>query len=155
MLKSRYCSPFETAATLCDDDGKTKIMQKLTLVLKRVVPFLMVAAVLMQALNKDLVAAAFYLNQRYIAENLCENIGRPEMHCNGICQLKKALQKAAEKEKEATSSLIKVEVQICERWPETLLAACFGSYTAYQYPTDYLLSPLRIPNDIFRPPIGC
>lgn len=131
------------------------MMYKLSLVVKRVIPLILGFAVLAQALNRDLVAAAFYLNQPYIAENLCENIGRPELHCNGICQLKKALQKATEKEKQATSSVIKIDVQICERWYEIHVPARFGSYTPFQYPRDYLFSPSRVPNDIFRPPIAC
>ncbi len=130
-------------------------MHKLSLVAKQVIPVFLGLAILMQALNKDLVAAAFYLNQRYIAENLCENIGRADMHCNGTCQLKKALQKAAEKEKRAAATSIKVEVQICEYWPEIQLAARSSFRTPYQYPTDHGFLPLRMSNDVFRPPIGC
>jgi hypothetical protein len=36
----------------------------------------------------------FYLNQKEIAENECENKNRPEMHCNGKCYLAKKLKKA-------------------------------------------------------------
>lgn len=119
-----------------------------------VIPVVVGLAVLMQALNSDLIVAAFYLNQRYIAENLCENTGRPDMHCNGTCQLKKALQKAAEKEKQATVTHIKVDVQICEHWSEFRIPVRFSSYVSQQYPTGYLFLPSRVANDIFRPPIA-
>src|SRR5690606_1431351 len=111
--------------------------------------------VLMQALNRDLITAAFYLNQRYIAANLCENTGRPDLHCNGTCQLKKALKKAAEKEERASTNHHKTEVQICQYWAEFRLSACVSACIVYQYPTDDLFAPLGKPNDIFKPPIGC
>ena len=36
----------------------------------------------------------YELNKKYIAEVLCENKDKPEMHCNGKCHLKKQLKKA-------------------------------------------------------------
>ena len=36
----------------------------------------------------------YELNKKYIAEVLCENKDKPEMHCNGHCHLKKQLKKA-------------------------------------------------------------
>lgn len=129
-------------------------MRQFSWIGKHLIPLVLGLAILMQALNRDLVAAAFYLNQRYIAENLCENTTRPDMHCNGICQLKKALKKVADKEKQASSSTMKQEVQICEPWSEIRLPAPLSARTSYQYPVDYLFSPSRMPNEVFRPPIG-
>jgi len=36
----------------------------------------------------------YEINKKYIAEVLCKNKDRPEMHCNGKCYLKKQLKKA-------------------------------------------------------------
>ena len=36
----------------------------------------------------------YELNKKYIAEVLCENKDKPEMHCNGKCHLKKQIKKA-------------------------------------------------------------
>ena len=36
----------------------------------------------------------YELNKKYIAEVLCVNKDKPEMHCNGKCHLKKQLKKA-------------------------------------------------------------
>lgn len=52
----------------------------------------------------------YALNKEYIAEVLCENQDEPELHCNGICQLKKRLKKAEDKEKEAPTS-VRLEMQ--------------------------------------------
>jgi hypothetical protein len=42
---------------------------------------------------KALVIGYYYLNQKYIAENLCVNKEKPQMDCNGKCHLKKQLSK--------------------------------------------------------------
>jgi len=49
-----------------------------------------------QLLNKLMTFAAFKLQEDYIASELCENKDRPEMHCNGHCQLNKKLQEDTE-----------------------------------------------------------
>lgn len=63
------------------------------------------------ALSYQLLPYVDYaINKEYIAEVLCENQDEPELHCNGICHLKKQLKKAEEKEKEAPVS-IRLEMQ--------------------------------------------
>lgn len=39
------------------------------------------------------------MNQKYIANNLCENRGKLWLHCNGKCYLMKKVTQAEEKEK--------------------------------------------------------
>lgn len=41
----------------------------------------------------------YVVNYDYIAKVLCENKAKPELKCNGKCQLMKELAKAAEEEK--------------------------------------------------------
>ena len=36
----------------------------------------------------------YQINKKYIAEVLCKNKDKPEMHCNGKCYLKEQLKKA-------------------------------------------------------------
>lgn len=40
------------------------------------------------------VVAWYKLNRDFIAKTLCENRNRPDIHCNGKCQLNKQLKKA-------------------------------------------------------------
>lgn len=49
--------------------------------------------------SNSLIYAGFDLNQKYIAEQLCVNKDKPEMHCNGKCYLAKKIKQAEEKEK--------------------------------------------------------
>ncbi len=57
---------------------------------------MLVLAVMSQLLNKLLTYTAFKLQEDYIASELCENKDRPELHCNGHCQLNKKLQEDPE-----------------------------------------------------------
>jgi len=53
---------------------------------------------LLQTGSALLIMTAFYANRDYIAQNLCENRTRPELHCNGQCVLMKKLKKEQERE---------------------------------------------------------
>ncbi len=48
------------------------------------------------------IVADFYVNQDYIAANLCVNKDKPWMHCNGHCQLSKKMQEEENKDKQNT-----------------------------------------------------
>lgn len=54
----------------------------------------------MQVCGRMLVVADYYIHKEYIAQNLCENRSKPQLHCEGKCHLKKLLKKK-EKEEQA------------------------------------------------------
>ncbi|UOX32217.1 hypothetical protein LXD69_09120 [Flavobacterium sediminilitoris] len=45
----------------------------------------------------------YIVNYEYIATELCENVAKPELNCNGKCHLTKELAKASESEKPISS----------------------------------------------------
>ncbi|TDW99806.1 hypothetical protein [Dinghuibacter silviterrae] len=53
--------------------------------------FLLLLAFMASTFSKVVIVADFYVNQDYIAKNLCENRDKPMMHCCGRCQLRKRL----------------------------------------------------------------
>lgn len=55
---------------------------------------------LCQLSGRYLVMFEFYLNQDFIAKNLCINRDKPQMQCNGKCHLKKQLTAEERKEQE-------------------------------------------------------
>ncbi|HJS00541.1 MAG TPA: hypothetical protein VJ780_06370 [Flavobacterium sp.] len=60
----------------------------------------------------------YIVNYEYIATELCENVSKPELKCNGKCHLAKELAKASESEKPISSnkknvSHTKAEVLFC------------------------------------------
>lgn len=59
--------------------------------LKNTVAILLLLMFFCQSFNRIVVCAAFYANQKYVAENLCVNRDKPWLHCNGHCQLNKKL----------------------------------------------------------------
>lgn len=44
-----------------------------------------------QLSGRYMVMFEFYLNQAYVAQNLCVNKDKPQLHCNGKCHLRKQL----------------------------------------------------------------
>lgn len=67
--------------------------------IRRLVAFTLLLALLSSILSKLFVYAEFKSNQAFIAANLCENRDRPELNCQGKCYLMKKLKAAEDKEK--------------------------------------------------------
>ena len=67
--------------------------------IRRLIAFTLLLALLSSILSKLFVYAEFKSNQAYIAATLCENRDRPELNCEGKCYLMKKLKDAEDKEK--------------------------------------------------------
>lgn len=67
--------------------------------IRRLIAFTLLLALLSSILFKLFVYAEFKSNQAYIAATLCENRDRPELNCQGKCYLMKKLKDAEDKEK--------------------------------------------------------
>jgi hypothetical protein len=98
--------------------------------------------------------ALYRLNKKFIAEKLCENKSRPQMHCEGKCCLKKQLAKSAREEKDNKSSVVKNDnlvYEVVSFFNMTLsyhgsLASCFPNMQSNLHRGFY--------NDIFHPPLS-
>lgn len=81
--------------------------------LRKAVSILLILAMSMQSLYQLGLVTWFEVNRDYIAEVLCVNKKKPEMHCNGQCYLKKQMKKAEEKQAATgESSRAKTEFQV-------------------------------------------
>ena len=67
----------------------------------------------------------YLINKEYIANNLCENIEKPELQCDGKCHLKKEVVKAAEEFEDSEnepqkrpSSKAKVKINLIDESPQ-------------------------------------
>lgn len=58
----------------------------------------MFIAMLLQTFSMGLIMADFYFHRDRIANELCENKDKPDLRCEGNCQLKKELEKENKKE---------------------------------------------------------
>jgi hypothetical protein len=69
------------------------------MMLRRLISFFLLIAVLSANFSRLYVYASFGLNQKYIAANLCENRSKPWLHCDGKCYLMKKVKQVQEREK--------------------------------------------------------
>lgn len=116
---------------------------------------LLVLAVLslLQPFQKDFIIAGFFLNRSFIVENLCENLDRPELHCEGICQLKKSLQAAKEQQQEEIIQRLSLAIQFVES-PKELLSILVPVEFIPVYPVLEHPRPMDPElSDIFKPPV--
>lgn len=65
----------------------------------RATAFVLIVTILSANFSRLFVYAGFELNQKYIAAELCENINKPWLHCNGHCYFMKKIEQAKENEK--------------------------------------------------------
>ncbi|SDN10446.1 hypothetical protein SAMN05421820_106176 [Pedobacter steynii] len=97
---------------------------------------------------------AFKMNQDYIANALCENKDKPQMHCNGRCVLAKKLQQAEQnEEKQRAQSQEKANVLFFCKLNRLKVAECLLSLQRREFNPFYLhFKPSSFSNDIFKPP---
>lgn len=79
--------------------------------LNRVIVFILLACVISTYFSRDIAIAGFDLNQKYIAEKMCENKDKPWMHCNGRCYLMKKVKQAEDNEKKQANRDLRNNLQ--------------------------------------------
>ena len=67
--------------------------------LNRITSLVLLVALLSANFSHLFVYAGFELNKKYIATELCENLDKPWLHCDGHCFFVKKIKQAQEKEK--------------------------------------------------------
>ncbi len=68
-------------------------MNIFVMLMKQIFVILLISVIMLQSFSKLMIIADYELNKDYISKVLCENRSKPQMHCNGKCQLKKQLEK--------------------------------------------------------------
>lgn len=109
-------------------------------------------SVLLSSLSKSIIYSHYYLNEKYYAEVLCENKAKPELKCNGHCQLEKEL-KAEENKEDESINLVKTLNEM------TLFLSSEGNSSPVLTPVEikqlfcYIFPVTETSvTDIFRPP---
>lgn len=80
--------------------------------IKRIIATFLLLTWLCQVGDRYVVMLEFYLNQSYIAENLCENRTRPQLNCNGNCVLSKKLAEEQKKQQEVPAKKTENKAEI-------------------------------------------
>lgn len=97
------------------------------------------------------VFAGFEMNRSYIAQELCVNRNKPQLHCNGNCYLMRKLRQAQEKEQKQEHQFQKIQLQ----QPVVTLPFIFQQYSfqAIYLHIPYTTGmPVSSVNAIFQPP---
>jgi hypothetical protein len=79
---------------------------------------ILILLLLTQTFSKWVVILNYQLNQKYIAEKLCENRKRPQLHCNGKCQLMLKMKATEEKEETPVNHGGAFKVSLSETWSD-------------------------------------
>jgi hypothetical protein len=66
--------------------------------LQRITAYLLILSLITVNFSRVFVYAGFELNKKYIADNLCVNRFKPQLHCNGKCYFMKKIKQAQDKE---------------------------------------------------------
>ncbi|NML37091.1 hypothetical protein HHL17_07755 [Chitinophaga sp. G-6-1-13] len=105
---------------------------------------------LLQTFSKSLIVLQFRAQQSFIAQVLCENRNKPEMHCNGKCYLKKKLDRDASQDKNSNSNKERYEVMFVNALPERLTAPSAAPVAHIVFYADpFVETPIHT---IFHPP---
>lgn len=67
--------------------------------IKNILTIFLLAAFLMQIFHQSILVADYYLNTKSYADH-CENKNKPQLHCNGHCQLMKKMKREENKDKQ-------------------------------------------------------
>lgn len=121
--------------------------------LRKYTAILLLLAFMASTFSKAVIVADFYANQDYIAKNLCENRGKPMMHCCGRCQLRKRLNREADQDKNNPEqrSENKLEVLFLDRTADLPAPPVLASVTL-PYSPFVGGQPVDRAADIFHPP---
>lgn len=97
----------------------------------------------------------YILNYDYIANVLCENKDKPELHCNGKCHLMKELAKASEDEKPASqkrAGIQTAEVLFCQPLVDFTFCRDLTTISNKNTLAYHNLYALLKETDVFHPP---
>lgn len=97
----------------------------------------------------------FYMNQAYIAENLCVNRNKPELHCNGKCHLAKKMSEEDKKDRENPDRKMDSSNEVFYTATEVqdVLKPFFKNITHSRISLYCISIPTGPSSTVFRPPI--
>jgi len=121
--------------------------------LTRAIAILLLCCSVSVNLSGFFVFAGFEMNRTYIANELCINRNRPELHCNGRCYLMNKLKQAQDKEQKQERQFQKIQLQLQEAI--VILPYVFRQYSTaaihFRIPLTTGMPVARM-NSIFHPP---
>lgn len=122
--------------------------------MKKSILFILLLSFLYQSTSSIWIITSFYINQDYIAKNICVNRFDAIPVCNGKCFLEKELSTDAEKEQQIPNIKNKevhpLFLQVVNYKPVTAYIQTFTQIDYPEYTSNFILSKLVF--SVFQPP---
>lgn len=121
--------------------------------MRRFITYLFLGAFLLHSASRMIVYFNYWLNQEFIAENLCENRDKPQLECNGMCHLKEELSKDDERKQQDNKQQVEVILFLCQQQPQEISKQIFFAEDQCHYAFVVQQKPKGYHSDLFHPPI--
>lgn len=98
----------------------------------------------------------FYMNQVYIAKNLCVNRNKPQLHCNGKCHLAKKMSEEDRRDQQNPDRKMDSSHELLYTGTDEqdILIPFFTSITPDWLHPYSIGTPTGQPSAVFRPPVS-
>jgi hypothetical protein len=107
---------------------------------------------LVQSFNKLFIVLDLRLNRSYIAQNLCVNRDKPQMHCNGKCHMMKVMKQEQKKDQDNPERKAENKFElVCADGPQAKLTPAF-TMTDFSYPWIKEIIYAGFSTNSFHPP---
>jgi hypothetical protein len=118
---------------------------------KRFLALLLIVLMISANFTRLFIYAGYEVNQKYIAEKLCENRNKPWLNCHGRCYLMKKIKQAEEKERSTERQIQKSLFQ--DAFVATGFTLNFHAELLQQINSKYTtLLPQKLTLSLLRPP---
>ena len=110
-------------------------------------------AFLAQTFNKSFIVIDYYLNPSVFAQQ-CENKDKPQMHCNGHCQMMKKIKNEDKKDHQNPERKLenKNEITLSAKSYFAIIALPESGSSEIHFPDFKCGKEIKLPHSIFHPP---
>jgi hypothetical protein len=122
------------------------------LLIKQLITAVLLLSLLGQSFNRALIVTSYYTNTAAYAKN-CENKAKPQLRCNGKCQMMKKLEKEEKKDEQnpERKSEQKAEILLSSKSFFPVLEFTVATHPTYQQ-VFITGREVKMPRTIFHPP---
>jgi hypothetical protein len=119
--------------------------------IKQLTAFIFLVAFMAHTFNRAVIVFDYYTNTAAFAKN-CENKARPQMHCNGKCQMMKKLQQEEKKDQSNPERKMENKNEVVAERSLYPAIVYDPAIIISQFPSFNIGTPIDIAGDFFHPP---
>ncbi len=124
--------------------------------MRQVSAFFILIAFLGQTFSKNLIEADYYFFSTSSYAKNCENKAKPQMHCNGKCQMMKKIKQEEKKNAQSPeqNKQSKNEIPLSSRSYFPVITFSNIQETDHFYTALQISKEIKMPRSVFHPPIA-